>query len=68
MAVIIKNSNITDITATGYLVSIENNVISVEDDKTGLQELDLNDVLGLFKDKEIKLKITNKECAIKEES
>ena len=64
MAVVIKNSNVTDVTASGIWVNIEENIIEVEDDKTGIQQLDLADIFRLLKGKEIKLKITTKESAV----
>jgi len=60
MAVTIKKSNITEICATGILKKIESGVIFVEDEKNGIQELDINTLDDLI-DKEIIFKIRNRE-------
>lgn len=62
MAVTIKKNNITEISASGILVGIDDFSIKVEDEKTGLQELEI-DLLKEFLGKEIRLKISNKENA-----
>lgn len=62
MAVTIKKNNITEISASGTLVGIDDFSIKVEDEKTGLQELEI-DLLKEFIGKEIRLKISNKEDA-----
>jgi small nuclear ribonucleoprotein (snRNP)-like protein len=62
VAVTIKKNNITEISASGILVGIDDFSIKVEDEKTGLQELEI-DLLKEFLGKEIRLKISNKENA-----
>jgi len=60
MAVTIKKSNITEICATGILKGIKEGVITVEDEKNGIQQLDINTLDDLI-DKEIIFKIRNRE-------
>jgi hypothetical protein len=60
MAVTIKKSKITEVCATGVLVEINNGVISVDDEKNGIQKLDIN-TLDEMIGKEIILKIRNRE-------
>lgn len=60
MAVNVKRSNTTEISASGVLVAVDDFSIKVEDEKTGVQELEI-DLLKEFIGKEIRLKISNKE-------
>ena len=57
----VKKSENTEISASGILVAVDSNGIKVEDEKTGVQTLSFDD-LQEFLGKEIKIKISNKEC------
>jgi hypothetical protein len=60
--VAIKKSNVTEISASGILLSVDDFSIKVEDEKTGIQELEFS-MLEEFIGKEIRVKISNKEEA-----
>ena len=60
--VTVKKNNVTEISASGFLLSYDDFSIKLEDEKTGIQELDLN-LLEEFLGKEIRIKISNKEEA-----
>lgn len=60
MAVVIKKSNIIEISATGVIVDVDDDSVKIQDEKTGVQDFDF----AMFKDfigKEVSIKVKNTE-------